>query len=466
MILLDYPSLVRRYIPFFTDCFSEAGLTHFQKALSGFMVGENKTIQGINRMFVGDERNQSSLNRFFTGQPFDLEEVNKARLKMLHSIDDGKYKAEGTLSLDNTLLKHYGKRFDDIYYHYDYVHRTYRYAHDLVTLHYSDEKIDYPLEWTLWSPPDWEVVAEHIQQLGKEINEDKWNNRHQNTQAWRNYMRARYKTVAKTNPTLKETYETKNDLAKRLLSTWRDKNPEANLPVTMDCGFSSADLCLHIKSLGLDYVASMREDRRIQIPSEKTSFRVEQLIEELRSEDEGTPKTRKYGYVLRGKKVHRYIYEGSYKIKDIKKKQRVLISFTKEDLSDRPAIHFTNRLDWSPASILRIRDLRWPIETYHQEGKAEGLESYQVRRLKGVQTHIAIIVVAYSMLQCATHDQAFLKQLQQRLQLEPNGTLAFMRRLMKTEGLLTIITYLINQFANGNDYKELLPKILGAIAYH
>jgi hypothetical protein len=67
-------------------------------------------------------------------------------------------------SIDNSLLKHYGKHFDNIYYHYDYVHKCYRWAHDLVTLHYSDDQTDYPVQFQLWEPPDWEAVATFLKE--------------------------------------------------------------------------------------------------------------------------------------------------------------------------------------------------------------------------------------------------------------------------------------------------------------
>ena len=69
-------------------------------------------------------------------------------------------KSRIAIGIDNSLLKHYGKHFDDIYYHYDYVHKCFRWSHDLVTLYYSDDQTDYPISWKLWEPPDWEAVAE------------------------------------------------------------------------------------------------------------------------------------------------------------------------------------------------------------------------------------------------------------------------------------------------------------------
>jgi hypothetical protein len=42
---------------------SPEAFTQFQRYVSGLIVSENKTVEGINRIFVIDVRHQSSLNR-------------------------------------------------------------------------------------------------------------------------------------------------------------------------------------------------------------------------------------------------------------------------------------------------------------------------------------------------------------------------------------------------------------------
>ena len=61
--LVEIPEIVRHYAPFFTSVFSPVAFKQFQRYSSGLIVSENKTVEGINRIFVIDVRNQSSLNR-------------------------------------------------------------------------------------------------------------------------------------------------------------------------------------------------------------------------------------------------------------------------------------------------------------------------------------------------------------------------------------------------------------------
>ena len=46
-------------------------------------------------------------------------------------------KPKGVLSVDDTLLSHYGQHFDEIAYLYDPVQKGFTWAHNLVTLHYD-----------------------------------------------------------------------------------------------------------------------------------------------------------------------------------------------------------------------------------------------------------------------------------------------------------------------------------------
>ena len=78
--LVKFPELVQHYAPFFEDIFSSEAFIEFERYISGLIVSENKTVDGINRLFVIESRNQSSLNRLLAVSPFGLEELNQARL--------------------------------------------------------------------------------------------------------------------------------------------------------------------------------------------------------------------------------------------------------------------------------------------------------------------------------------------------------------------------------------------------
>lgn len=473
MILVEFPSIVNKYAPYFESCFSPASYEHFKKAVSGFMISENKTIEGINRMFLLDSKDQSTFNRFFNSFNFDLTHLNEQRLLMLQDLEHTRFKTgsrqNGVLSVDNSLLKHYGKKIDNIYCHWDYVYRCYRWSHDLVTLYYSDAQTDYPVYHQLWLPPDWEKVAQFLMNKGFIINKDHWDNRKETPQKWRNYIRARYRKGREKYPDVKSVYKTKNHIAEDLIRKFCSTYPDLNFPIALDSGFTSAELCEMITDeLKRDYVGSLREDQYIIDNKDGKEILLKKFVTRLREEykEKIIPaKINLIKYPYRGKQQSCYAYCALHRVRGFKHKQKLVISFKKEDLTDKPRFTIVNRLDWHPSSILRNRRHRWPVETFHQEGKDEGLEKYQVRNFRAVQTYIAFVIVAFCMLKCAIQDDDFQNELQQRLQTETDGTLPFLRRLMKAEGLLSLVEFIFTKAHKGHSISTIFQPLLHKIAY-
>jgi hypothetical protein len=152
--LVEFPEIVQHCAPFFESVFSADAFIEFKRYISGLIVSENKTVDGINRLFVVESRNQSSLNRLLTASPFSLEQLNQARLELLARFPGTRIKPKGVLSVDDTLLMHYGQDFEQIAKLFDHVTGTYVWAHDLVTIHYSDDDTDSPVLFQLWEPVD------------------------------------------------------------------------------------------------------------------------------------------------------------------------------------------------------------------------------------------------------------------------------------------------------------------------
>jgi hypothetical protein len=157
---------VQHYAPYFADVFSAEAFIQFERYISGLIVSENKTVDGINRLFVFESRNQSSLNRLLTESPFALEDLNQARLKLLDSLPGTQMKRHGVLSVDDTFLVHYGDHFDQIAHLVDPTTGNYVWAHDLVNLHYSDDDTDYPARFQLWKPTDVDALEQGLVAAG------------------------------------------------------------------------------------------------------------------------------------------------------------------------------------------------------------------------------------------------------------------------------------------------------------
>ena len=164
--LVEFPELVEHYALFFKGIFTAEAFIEFKRYLSGLIVSENKTVEGMNRLFVNESRNQSSLNLLLTASPFSIETLNEARLNLLASLSGTRMKPKGVFSVDDTLLMYYGQDFEQIAKLWDHFSGTYILAHDLVTIHYSDDETDYPVLFQLWEPADLEKLEQAFGRLG------------------------------------------------------------------------------------------------------------------------------------------------------------------------------------------------------------------------------------------------------------------------------------------------------------
>src|SRR3990170_8844474 len=217
--LVEFPELVRHYAPFFEGVFSAEAFVEFQRYISGLIVSENKTVDGINRLVVHESRNQSSLNRLLTESPFALGTLNQQRLNLLASLPGTQFKRQGVLSLDDTLLIHYGQHFEQIAYLFDHVQQRYVWAHNLVTLHYSDDDTDYPVLFQLWKPVDLEKLEQGLLAAGLKLKDNKRAWKETAVHKWRQYLLGVWRRNQQ-KAGVAELYDSKLRISEQLLQRW------------------------------------------------------------------------------------------------------------------------------------------------------------------------------------------------------------------------------------------------------
>jgi hypothetical protein len=265
--LVEIPEIVRHYAPWFTSVFSPEALEQFQRYLSGLIVAENKTVDGINRLFVIDVRHQSSLNRLLTESPLSVDAMKQARLHLLSSLPGTHMKPKGVLSLDDTLLTHYGQHFDKIAYLYDSAQGCYVWAHNLVNLHYSDDQTDYPVDFRLWEPVDLDTLEAGLKAAGVPIREGKYALKASAPKKWRQYLLHLWRRH-QNKPAVQQLYQSKLLLAQHMLTQFVSEHPEERLPVTFDNWYTQPAFCRFLdKTLQIAYVGTLAEDDQIIIAS-------------------------------------------------------------------------------------------------------------------------------------------------------------------------------------------------------
>lgn len=460
--LVELPEIVCHYGAFFESVFSREAFEQFRRYVSGLIVSENKTVEGINRIFVIDVRNQSSLNRLLNESPFCVDGLNRARLDLLSSISGTRMKPKGVLSLDDTLLKHYGKEFEKIAYLYDTVEKRYVWAHNLVNLHYSDDQTDYPVAFKLWEPAEVEDLEVGLKAAGIKIRDSKYVLKDSDPKKWRNYILSLWRRH-QHKPEVGKLYRSKLLLAQEMLSEFIYDYPDVKLPVTFDNWYTQPAFCRFLsKTLKVPYVGTLAGDDRVMLA--QTEKRLDEFDRQLREEHVGNrPVFGKISISYKGEKETYYSYCKTHRIHNFGK-QRLVISHRKVDLSDTAKFFISNKLNWQSVGITRIRRHRWPVEVYHEEGKEEGLDQYQIRGFDAIYRHIALVAVTYSLLRAAQYDKALLHKLQRNVETKLDGSAATWRRSTQAQALWALASFIATALSQGQTLSEVMKPLVAALA--
>ena len=464
--LVEFPELVKHYAPYFADLFSEEAFVEFERYISGLIVSENKTVEGINRLFVNESRNQSSLNRLLTRSPYQVSEINQARLNLLADLEGTRMKPKGVLGIDDTLLTHFGHHFAGIACLFDHTSGTYEWAHNLVTLHYSDDQTDYPVLFQLWQPAELEKIETGLIAAGIKIKASKQELKTTAPAKWRQYLLNLWRRHA-NKPEVAALYDSKLQMAKAFLVQWQKMRGELDLPVTFDSWYTQPDFCHYLdQTLHMSYVGTLKDSAKIVLKTgeeEVKSFADRLKQEHLTAVETGGPLIFKPVTIpYKGSKERYFSYCATHRIHTFGK-QRLVINFDQADLSDNPVFYISNRLRWQAQGITRIRRHRWPVEVYHEEGKAEGLDQYQLRDLAAIERHVALVAVVYSLLRAAQHDIVFQDRLQRELKLNLEGSAASWRRATQAQAFWALLLFVSLRLSQGHSLDAIAAPMMRAI---
>jgi len=467
--LVEFPELVQHYAPFFKGVFSAEAFIEFERYISGLIVSENKTVDGINRLFVIESRNQSSLNRLLTASPFSLETLNQARLNVLSSLPGTQMKPKGVFSVDDTLLTHYGQDFEQIAKLFDPVSESYVWAHDVVTFHYSDELTDYPVLFRLWKPVDVEKLEQGLRAAGIPLKASKEAWKTTDPRKWRSYLLGVWRRRQKSHPEILELYDSKLVIAQDMLQQWVEAHPDWKLPVTFDNWYTQPAFCRFLdQTLGLPYVGTLSGEDKVNLRTGQEMLQdfakrlKQQHLEALRHS--GKLIFHQVTIPYKGEQEQYYSYCNTHRLQSFGK-QRLVINYRQADLSDHPAFFISNRLVWQAAGITRIRRHRWPVEVYHEEGKAEGLDQYQLRDFEAIERHVALVAVVYSLLRAAQHDSDLHELLQRQLKVKLDGSVASWRRVTQAQALWCLGLFINTGLAQGQTLHAVMAPLIQAMCH-
>jgi hypothetical protein len=282
---------------------------------------------------------------------------------------------------------------------------------------------------------------------------------------WRQYLLGVWRRH-QNQPEVVALYDSKLRIAERLLQQWVKLYPSLKLPVTFDSWYTQPGFCHFIDRLGLAYVGTLTDEAELLLKTGRE--RLDNFAERLKQEhltavkqDQATV-FQPVAIRFKGDKEQYYSYCQTHRVHNFGK-VRLVMNHRRADLADNPVFFITNRLQWQAKGITQIRRHRWPVEVYHEEGKAEGLDQYQLRDFKAIERHVALVAVVYSLLRAAQQDQLLQQKLQGELKLELEGSVPFWRRAAQAHSLWSLALFISAGLVQGQPLQQVMTPLLRAV---
>ena len=346
--ILNQNETIINYISELNLPYSSAIKNHMVNIVSGIIVTEgSKTISSVHNKITCN-RDRSTGSRFLSSYSWNHEYVTQERI--FHAISEISNTCEdsdvGFLIIDNTLTKKNTstKKIEGLDFHNSHADGNKpKWSHCLVTSHYKINDYSIPLDF-------------------------------------RQYHRK------ESSKKLSKKFLDKNELAMELINEFTPVTKNNYLLV--DSWYTSAKILLHGLINGCHTIGRIKSNRVIYPAGIKTN--VKKFSSYIRTNETSlvTASNNKY-YVYR--------YEG--KLNDIENVV-VLISWTKNDLSDNPAFIISTDVSLDNKTIISYYEKRLDIEvSYRYHKTALGFDEFQIQSLKSIHRYWSMIFLTYTFLE-------------------------------------------------------------------
>jgi hypothetical protein len=398
-ILMPAP-LVSQHAANFEDLFeNRKQYRHFQNYLTGLMVLPNKSMANISRCIL-DSADKTNLSRFMSTPLWSEKAMNDRRVTYLNRQTKPlhKEKSESALIFDDTLCEHVGSLFEYVDRHYDHGDDSYPMAHNPVTSHYVSGPVRFPVDLRLYQRYEaltqWETfVCKHFPITAMPQTKKERQKLHKQVDA----------TLLQDPDFLKlhNQFRTKIDLAIELLESGIAHRLRFDI-LLFDGWYLSERLVKAAARRRKKWISILKKNRNLETHSFQLKdadgqpivfagehVSVEALVKKIPANA--------FKMVVINTKIY-WTFTLTVRIPSLGK-VRLVISYENEKRTDTYAVLVTNCLEWSAKRIIETYLLRWPIETFYQDGKEHlGFDEYLMRDAEAIGKHWCLVFVAYSLL--------------------------------------------------------------------
>lgn len=385
--LVGIPKTLKQGMKAYREVFpSKAGYEHVTRYISGLLLSENKTLQGIHSQYVSTEAEPIASRRAMHAGVFESQ-WDREELMACHRQEVSKQyeeKERQVISLDWTLGHHErGKKIYGVKRQYDYVNHRMSNHQTILTA----------------------VVAQRSRQdgIGVAVQGAKWEAEE------REYLKMtsqqKYESIAAVMERFselvayqrnREAYQTRTELLIAMVAQIEAEGQFPSADYAFDAGVCAAELTQVIEQQGKHWVSELACNRSVLWHNQWT--RIDQVAQRLRHE---SPQSFRH-YRIRqrnGQTKEIWAFSKTVRLKKIGRKRIVIVHAT-EDLCESPRFLVTDALHWDVSRIAMTWSYRWPCEIFHEFTKAFcGLESAQLRNEDAVKRHICLSCLAQSFLQ-------------------------------------------------------------------
>ena len=387
--LVGIPRTIQEGMRAYRDLFPrQAGYEHVSRYVSGLLLSENKTLQGIHSQYVSTQANSLSGRRAMHAGVFESAWSWEEMMVCHRREVSGYYQQRERLgiSLDWTFGHHErGKQMFGVKRQYDYVdHRMSCYQTILSAVVANRERQDgvgvsvQAAKWeaeeleylTMTRQDEYESIAAVMERLSELVA----------------YQRNR------------DAYQTRTEMFIELVKQIETEGQFPTADYAFDAGVCSAALTTVIEALGKHWVSELACNRSLLWHNQWN--RIDAVAQGLRGD---SPQSFRH-YRIRqrnGEVTEIWAFSKVVRLKKIGRKRIVIVHET-EDLTDTPRFLVTDALHWDVSRIAITWSYRWPCEIFHEFSKAIcGLESAQLRNEDALKRHVCLSCLAQSLLQTA-----------------------------------------------------------------
>jgi len=392
--------LVSKHAEVFADLFENCKqYRHFQNYLTGLIVLPNKSMANISRCIL-DSADKTNISRFMSDAPWFQEQINHRRLTYLNQETKWvrKPKYESALAIDDSLCEHVGSLFEYVDRHYNHADDSYPIAHNPVTSHYVSGAVRFPVDLRLYRR--YEEVTQWEKFVFKHFPEVEFPKKKKERQRLHKQVD---QTLLQDPEFLKlhSQFRTKIDLAIELLESAIAHRLRFDI-LLFDGWYLSEALVNAAKRRRKKWISILKKNRNLETNSfelrdadgKPVAFEGEHVsVEEFAKK---IPANAFREVKVKGKTY--WTFSLTVRIPSLGK-VRLVISYENAELTGTYVALVTNALDWEAKRIIATYLLRWPIETFYQDGKEHlGLDEYLMRDAKAIGKHWCLVFVAYSLL--------------------------------------------------------------------